>query len=281
MNTCIDCLPCFFRQALDAVRRASSDTELHERVMREVSGWIHDADLSEPPPLMAQRLHHFLREQTGISDPYLEAKNRDNTLALSLLPELRKRVESSSDPFRLVVRLAIAGNQIDLGPKSSMSADEVVNSVRRVEEQPFEGDIELFKRFSEQSHRILYIADNAGEIVLDRLLVEMLDPAKVTVTVRGGAVINDATMADAQTAGLCEICEVISNGSDVPGTILEVCTPEFRNAFDSSDMIISKGQGNFETLSDNSRSICFLFKVKCPVIAEKIGLKLGTQALLF
>ena len=248
--------------------------------MREVAGWVHDADLSEPPPVMAQRLHRFLRELTGIADPYLEAKQRDNALALSLLPELRARVEKSDDPFRLLVRLAIAGNQIDLGPKSSMSADEVVNSVRCVEEQAFEGDIEAFKRLAEHASRILYIADNAGEIIVDRLLIEALGPEKVTVAVRGMPIINDALMADAQMAGLCEICKVVSNGSDIPGTIVDACSAEFKALFDTADMIISKGQGNFETLGDHPRAICFLFKVKCPVIAEKAGSKMGTQVLM-
>lgn len=280
MNTSIDCLPCVFRQALDAVRRISDDVVLHERVMREVAGWIHEADLSEPPPVLAQRLHRLLREMTGVADPYAEAKRRDNALALGLMPELRARLKRADDPFRLAVRLAIAGNQIDLGPKSSMSAEEVLESVRKVEEQPFSGDVEEFRRRADQARTIFYIADNAGEIVLDRLLIEALGPDKVTVAVRGRPVINDATMADAQTAGLCDICEVIPNGSDVPGTILKDCSEAFNAKFAAADMIVSKGQGNYETLGDNPRSICFLFKIKCPVIAAKSGFKLGTQTLL-
>jgi len=281
MNTCLDCLPCIFRQTLDAVRRVSDDTAFHEQVVRQVAEWIRVADLSESPPVMAQRLHRYLRNLTGIDDPYAEAKAHDNVLALSLLPELRKCLAISDDPFTLAVRLAIAGNLIDLGPKSDLTADEVITSIRHVEQERFSGDVAALRRRADNARTILYLADNAGEIVLDRLLIEALGSERVTVAVRGAPVINDATLADAQTAGLHEMVEVISNGSDVPGTLLAECSPEFRKYFDQADLVISKGQGNFETLSEASRDICFLFKVKCPVIAERVDLALGTQALVW
>ncbi len=281
MNTCLDCLPCIFRQTLDAVRRVSDDTAFHEQVVRQVAEWIRVADLSESPPVMAQRLHRYLRNLTGIDDPYAEAKAHDNVLALSLLPELRKCLATSDDPFTLAVRLAIAGNLIDLGPKSDLTADEVITSIRHVEQERFSGDVAALRRRADNARTILYLADNAGEIVLDRLLIEALGSERVTVAVRGAPVINDATLADAQTAGLHEMVEVISNGSDVPGTLLAECSPEFRKYFDQADLVISKGQGNFETLSEASRDICFLFKVKCPVIAERVDLALGTQALVW
>ena len=175
--------------------------------------------------------------------------------------------------------MAIAGNQIDLGPKNAMTVEEVLNAVRSVEEQPFVGDVQAFQRHAERAERILYLADNAGEIVIDRLLVEALGPGKVTVVVRGQPVINDATLEDAEAAGLTEICTVVSNGDDVPGTILERCTSEVQSLFQTADLVISKGQGNYETLSENPREIYFLFKVKCPVIGDDIGHPVGTQVL--
>ena len=281
MNTSLDCLPCIFRQTLDAVRRVSDDPAFYERVVREVAGWICTADLRLPPPVMAQRVHRLLRELTGIADPYVAAKMRDNALALSLMPELRERLAVSSDPLSLAVRLAIAGNLIDLGPKQELSAETIQRSIRQVLDEPFSGDVETFRLAAADAKDILYLADNAGEIVLDRLLVEALGPAKVTVAVRGAPVINDATIDDARAAGLHEIVPVISNGSDAPGTVLEECDAEFRKRFAQADLVISKGQGNFETLSAAPRDICFLFKVKCPVISSNVGLPLGTQALLW
>lgn len=281
MNTCLDCLPCIFRQTLDAARRVSDDAAFHERVVRKVADWIHRADLSESPPVMAQRLYRFLYELTGIADPYAEAKARDTALALGLLPELRERLARSKDPFTLAVRLAIAGNLIDLGPKSDLTSEEVVRSIRQVEDAPFSGDVEALRQRAGRAKDILYLADNAGEIVLDRLLIEALGPERVTVAVRGAPVINDATLEDARASGLCELVSVVSNGSDVPGTVLAECTDEFRRRFETAELVISKGQGNFETLSETTRDICFLFKVKCPVIAARVGLPLGTQALVW
>lgn len=281
MNTCLECLPCIFRQTLDAVRRVSDDPAFHEQVVREVAGWVQTTDLNQPPPVLAQRIHRFLRERTGVADPYAAAKARDNALALSLLPELEERLAQSADPLFLAVRLAIAGNLIDLGPKHELSAHEILGTIRQVEAEPFSGDIESFRRAAAEARDILYLADNAGEIVLDRLLVERLGAARVTVAVRAAPVINDATLSDAQAAGLCEVAEVINNGSDAPGTVLSDCSEAFQERFRKAELVISKGQGNFETLSGAPRDVCFLFKVKCPVVAGKAGLPLGTQALLW
>lgn len=281
MNTCLECLPCIFRQTLDAVRRVSEDPAFHEQVVREVAGWVQTADLNQPPPVLAQRIHRFLRARTGVADPYAAPKARDNALARSLIPELEVRLARSTDPFFLAVRLAIAGNLIDLGPKNELNAEEILRAIRQVEEEPFSGDIESFRKAVGCAKNILYLADNAGEIVLDRLLVERLGLARVTVVVRGAPVINDATLSDAQTAGLFEVAEVITNGSDAPGTVLADCDAAFLERFRTADLVVSKGQGNFETLSAAPRDICFLFKVKCPVVAAKAGLPLGTQALLW
>lgn len=280
MNTSIDCLPCIFRQTLDAVRRVSDDPAVCERVVREVAGWIHTTDLCQPPPVLAQQVHRFLRGITHIADPYAEAKANDNRLALSLMPELRARLAKAQDPLLLAVRLAIAGNLIDRGPKSALGEEEIVCSVRAVEETPFFGDLEAFRCEVAKARDILYLADNAGEIVLDRLLVEALGPARVTVAVRGSPIINDALMDDACAAGLPELVRVVSNGSDVPGTVLAECAADFQERFAQADVVISKGQGNFETLSSAPRDIWFLFKVKCSVIANLVALPLGTQALL-
>jgi uncharacterized protein with ATP-grasp and redox domains len=126
----------------------------------------------------------------------------------------------------------------------------------------------------------LYLADNAGEIAFDRLLVERISPGRVTLAVRGAPVINDATLADAQAVGLDKIVEVIDNGSDAPGTILDDCHSDFRRRFAGADLIIAKGQGNYETLSDGPGNLFFLFKAKCPVIADHIGQPVGTQIMV-
>ena len=279
MRTSLDCIPCFIRQALDAARMVSTDPAVHERIVREVLRWTGEIDLNEAPPVLGQRIHRRLREITGVEDPYRTAKEHLNRMALSLLPELKAEIEAASDPLAMAVRLAIAGNVIDMGVNGNVTESDVRQSIRQALAEPFTGEQNGFRQSIAEARSILYLADNAGEIVFDRLLIEQLLPARVTLAVRGAPVINDATMADARAVGLHEIVDIIDNGSDAPGTILEDCSQDFIRRFTEADLILAKGQGNFETLSDDPRDIFFLFKAKCPVIAARVGLPVGTHVL--
>jgi len=174
------------------------------------------------------------------------------------------------------VRLAIAGNIIDLGVKTSIKESNVEKVIRDCLTADFDNQqVEGFRNAVSRAEKIFYLADNAGEIVFDRLLIEQLPAEKVTVVVKGSPVINDATMEDAEFAGLTEMVEVIDNGSDAPGTILKTCSRIFRNRFEEADLIIAKGQGNYETLSDVDKNIFFVLKAKCPVIARDLGCEVG------
>jgi hypothetical protein len=230
---------------------------------------------------MSQSIHRRLRDLTGIADVYREAKQRFNALALELLPELKAKVSEAEDPFAYAVRLAIAGNVIDLGVNSNLQEADIRRSLQKVLTEPFCGDIQLFRRTLLAAGRVLYLADNTGEIAFDRLLIEQLPAGHVTVAVRGGPVLNDATLADAQAVGLDRIAEVIDNGSDAPGTILDDCSQAFQDSFKRADIIIAKGQGNFETLCEAPANIFFLLKIKCSVVANQTGLPIGTQALIY
>jgi uncharacterized protein with ATP-grasp and redox domains len=258
---------------------ASTDLIVHEQVMRVLLRRLSETDMDSQPPVLAQRIHRRLRELTGVEDPYRAAKDQQNQMALDLLRELKAGVDAAPDPFASAVQLAIAANIIDLGAKTGLTEAEVLSSLQRATNEPIVGDMECFRAAVRQARRILYLADNAGEIVFDRLLIEQFLPERVIVAVRGAPIINDATLTDAQTVGLQEIVEVIDNGSDIPGTVLEDCSQEFQRRFDQADLIIAKGQGNFETLSDEQCNIFFLFKVKCPVIAAQVGLPVGTHVL--
>jgi len=279
MRTSLDCLPCFVRQALDAARMVSTDPAVHERIVREVLRWTGEMDLDELPAVLGQRIHRRLREISGVEDPYRAAKDHWNRMALCLLPELKAEIKAASDRLVMAVRLAIAGNVIDMGVNGNVTESDVRQSVSQALAEPFTGEQNGFRQAVAEARCILYLADNAGEIVFDRLLIEQLLPARVTLAVRGAPVINDATMVDARAVGLHEIVEIIDNGSDAPGTVLEDCSQDFVRRFTEADLILAKGQGNFETLSDDPRNIFFLFKVKCPVIAARVGLPLGTHVL--
>jgi damage-control phosphatase, subfamily I len=279
MKTSLDCVPCFIRQSLDASRLVSADTAVHERVLREVLRWAGEMDMGQPAPVMGQRIHRRLRQIVGMGDPYRDVKDHQNRMALALLSELKTKIEAATDPLFMALRLAIAGNVIDMGVNGNVTESEVRESISQALTEPFVGERNGFHKAIIEARRILYLADNAGEIAFDRLLIEQLAPARVTVAVRGAPILNDATMADARAVGLHEIVEVIDNGSDAPGTLLDDCSQEFKRRFTDADLILAKGQGNFETLSDESRNIFFLFKAKCPVIAAHVGLPVGTHAL--
>jgi hypothetical protein len=257
----------------------SADPALHTSVVRQVLRWASEMDLRQPPPVLAQRIHRRLRMICGDDDPYRPAKQHQNRMALSLLSELEAELVAALDPMEMAVRLAIAGNVIDMGVNGSVTETDLRQSVTRVLGESLVGELEEFREAVSKARSILYLADNAGEIVFDRVLVEQLGRERVTFAVRGFPILNDATSEDARAAGLHEIVEIIDNGSDAPGTLLEQCSAEFVRRFNEADLIIAKGQGNFETLNDEPRNIFFLFKVKCPVIADHTGLVLGTHVL--
>lgn len=277
MKSALDCVPCILRQTLDASRAVSDEPALHEEVLRDTLRWLADARAGESPVLLGQRLHRRLREVTGIEDPYRTEKDRQNRQALRLLPELRERLGATDDPFGLAVKLAIAGNIIDLGVNGIVPEGALRASVDRALAEPVLGVVEDLRRDVAQAERILYLADNCGEIVFDRLLIEHLPTQRTTVAVRGRPILNDATMDDAHTIGLTDLVEVIDNGSDAPGTLLDDCSPCFRRRFSEADLIIAKGQGNYESLSQVAAPVYFLFKVKGSVVAEHIGEPVGTH----
>ena len=280
MKTTLDCMPCFVRQALDVARIVSDDVSVHASILSDLFKDLSELDYSNSPPMVAQRMYRRIRKMTGVDDPYVEIKHRFNQLALEILGELEHKLDEAADAFGMAVRLAIAGNVIDLGVRGEISDDEVRRSIAHTLSEPFEGDIPAFKQRIDGARRILYLTDNTGEIVFDRILLERMPLEKVTVAVRGFPAINDATMVDARETGLTDLVKVIDNGSDAPGTVLDTCSEEFKHIFSESDLIISKGQGNYETLNDVNAPVVFLFKVKCAIVASHIGFAEGTHVLL-
>ncbi len=279
MKTYLDCIPCFLRQTLDAVRRVSNDPAIHERLFSEMLRAAGTLDPHQPPPAMGQRIHRRIRELVCQSDPYAAAKQHFNQLALSHLSELRARVAASDQPLETAVRLAIAGNIIDMGVNSTLADAQIMAAIDGALSDDLLGEVDALASAIKAADHILYLADNAGELVFDRLLLEQLPLDRVTVVVRGSPVINDATRADAKEVGLLDVVKVIDNGSDAPGTILADCSAAFVRRFEAADLVIAKGQGNFETLSDVNKDIFFAFMVKCPIIAREVGCGVGSLIL--
>jgi len=280
MRTYLDCIPCFIRQSLDAARHATEDVYIHQKVVRGVIGLANNLDMSQSPPVIGQKIHRLIRELAGVEDPYHNVKQQFNNLALKLYSEMRNSVVESENRLETAVRLAIAGNIIDFGVNSTLQESELEKTISQcLSEKLTDMQIEPFRKAIDEAEDIFYLADNAGEIVFDRLLIEQLPIERITVAVKGEPVINDATMEDANLAGLTRIVEVIDNGSDAPGTILETCSQNFCNRFENADLIIAKGQGNYETLSNVDKNIFFILKAKCPVIARDLGCKVGEMIL--
>ena len=280
MKTSLDCIPCLLRQSLDAARLVSSDPSVHEQIVRDALHWTGEMDLNQSPPAIAQRIQRRLRELAGVIDPYREAKVWQNRMAMELIPKFRAEVKAAKDPLLMAARLAIAGNVIDMGVNGNLTEADVQQVLNQALTEPFFGEEDRFREAIAQAKSILYLADNAGEIAFDRLLVEQISPKRVTFVVRGAPVLNDATLVDARTVELDQIVEVIDNGSDAPGTILTDCNQELRDRFANADLIIAKGQGNFETLSNEPGNLFFLFKVKCLVIADLVNQPIGMQMLV-
>ncbi|MBN2491940.1 MAG: DUF89 family protein [Planctomycetes bacterium] len=280
MKTYLDCVPCFLRQSLEAARNVTDDGRIHEQILRDVLRMTAALDLDRPPPFAGQAIHRRLRELTGVADPYAAVKRVSNRTAMDVLPGLRAAVERAPDPLRAAATYAVAANAIDMAIQAGLSAAEIRAALEAGAHEPLCGDWGAFRAAAAAATDILYLADNAGEIAIDRLFVEQLSPERVTVAVRGGVVLNDATLADAREVGMDAEVEVIDNGSDAPGTILEDCRATFRERFRRADLVVAKGQGNFETLSAVDASIFFFFKVKCPVISRHVGLPVGSHALL-
>jgi uncharacterized protein with ATP-grasp and redox domains len=280
VRTYLECVPCFILQAIDSARRVTDQPSVHEQLLRETLTVAAGIRFDWPPPAMGQLIHRRLRELTGQSDPYQFAKQQANQFALRLYPELKQTVACSQDPFVAAVKLAIAGNVIDLGVKSSLTDEEVRTVIDQALDSPIDDrTVEELRQAVAEAPDILYLADNAGEIVLDRLLIEQMPLEKVTLAVKGAPIINDATLQDAEAAGLTDLVEVIDSGADVPGTILNQCSAAFRRRFESADLIIAKGQGNYETLSQVQMSpnqeLIFLLKAKCTVISRDLECEIG------
>jgi uncharacterized protein with ATP-grasp and redox domains len=276
MKTYLDCYPCFLRQALDAARYAGADDDQQRTILNLVLDTLRSLDPASTPPEIGDAIHRMVRQETGGGDPYARAKEEATQQALALHPRLKALVAEASDPLKVAARLAIAGNIIDLAPNSSY---DLWATVERVLEQPLAvDDSQAFARALSSTDAILYLADNAGETVFDRVLIESLD-IPVVYAVKGGPVLNDATWDDAVSAGLDTVAEVVDTGSDAPGTVLRLCSAEFRRRYDEAQMIVAKGQANYETLSGEGERLFFLLQTKCHVIAEDVGAPQGSIVL--
>jgi len=273
MQIYFDCYPCALRQAVDASRMVGASTTQTKRIVLETLDILKELPEGATPPEIVAQIQKLVQEITGSNDPYSQVKQESTAKALSMLPELRKIIAASKDPFETAIRISIAGNIIDFGPKQDYDLWEIIEQA--LTSDLAVNDLPALRSQLTSEHSVLMLGDNAGEHVFDMLLVETLD-MPVTYAVRGGPVLNDVTMEDARAIGLDKVAEVIDNGARVPGTVLPLCSQSFQERFKSADLILSKGMGNYESLSEVHAPIFFLFRVKCPVICTDIHAPLNS-----
>jgi len=276
----LECIPCLLRQALEATKMSATDEVVRENSLREVMIYLSNEQWTKILPELGTKVHRIVKRVTGNIDPYNQLKEKYNNMALELYPKLKFLVENSEDPLLAAVKVAIAGNVIDFGPKVNINLEEEVEKV--LDSELVINDIDQFKKSILKSRKVLYLADNAGETVFDRILIEELLKRNVEVTyaVKEAPILNDATFRDAEIAGITEVAKVMSIGTDCTGVLLKECSKKFIEEFDNSSLVISKGQGNYESLNDiKHKEIFFLLKVKCPIIAEDVEVETGSMVL--
>ncbi|MDP8266914.1 MAG: ARMT1-like domain-containing protein [Candidatus Aceula meridiana] len=281
MITHKECIPCFFRQAHEMAQLASRNPVIQSQIIHKVRDLVENIQEEITPPEMARNIYKVVEIIVGPKDLYREIKRESNKKALALYPRLKKKVSGAEDSFLTAVETAISGNIIDYGAKNFLNIEKEIDKLflddLKIEDKKvFQYDD--FKKDIDTTKEILYLADNAGEIVFDKVFIEELNAMgkKVIFAVRDKPIINDALKEDAVACGIDKVACLITSGSDAPGTILKYCSKEFQELFKKASFIISKGQGNYETLSQQKDPlIYFLFKVKCPIVAENVGAKVG------
>ena len=245
-----------------------------EGYLAEVRALIEARGQNDTSPLLIYRFNQVFARRFGPSDSYAEIKRRSNDLVLGMADRLRKKIEAADDPLAAALAYARVGNYIDYGAMDTVDENEFLGLFEKAALRPEEA--ETYRHFvsaCENGKRFLVIADNCGEIVLDRLLLEQLKERfphlRFQALVRGGEVLNDVTPREAVYVGIDKIAEVLPNGAAIAGTVYEMLPEAARQAMDGADVILAKGQGNYESLSGQGRHIFYAFLCKCELFTSR------------
>lgn len=276
MKATADCLICLLRQALNTARALSKDENFHIHSVKKATSYVMNAPLEETPAAISKPIYKIIAKYAKIHDPFFAQKELSNNIAMQMAPTLRKIIKRSKDPLATALNIAVAGNTIDFGIATHNF--NIAKEINKLIKQNFSINvIDKFKNELKHIKNLLYICDNAGEIVFDMLLIEELlkNGLNIKAAVKSGPIINDATMEDAEKIGLTKIVQVITTGSDDIGINWKNVSKNFLKSLKEADCIIAKGQGNFETCDNRKENFYFLLKAKCYVIADALGVKLN------
>ncbi len=277
MDECKDCL-------LGSLEKLKTQYALSEEqgiwLKTELDSYVSSIDETTKMPSIAAELHAILRKISGIKDPYKKEKEISNALALKMHDKLYAHCISSEDSWLEALKLSIAGNVMDYisVPDLYGKEEEYFNaSLDKIFQHGIvtPAEVEKLRKAMAKAKNILFIGDNAGEIVMDKIFLRIINHPNITYAVRGDYILNDATLEDAEKIGIQKYAKLINNGDNAPSTILERTSAEFQQAFQEADLILSKGQGNFEGLMHTKdERIFFLLMAKCAVIATKLNVAL-------
>ena len=274
MKTQFECIPCIINSYLKLVETSVIPEPQQEVILRKVLQYLSTVDYDQSPPMLGRALQRMIRESLQDPDPYHQIKQHYNQKMMDLYSSFKEIVERSEDPFDTAMRMAIAGNVIDFGAKYQF---DIMDSINRVKESELAiDDSSKLRHDLKHANTLLYIGDNCGEIVFDKLFLETMNVPQKYFVVRESPVINDITLEDAKMTGIDKIATILTTGDDSPGAVWESASKDFRDHFNNADVIISKGQGNLEGLIDVPHNhVYFLLVTKCDLIGEKIGTRKG------
>lgn len=283
MKISYECGPCFLRQAKEAMDLSTDDEKLKMELMEDIFKFLsNNFKMDTNSNGTGSAMHKMIIEKTGCRDPYHKEKIEGNEIALKYLPEV-KRILEEDDSLENHVKIAIIGNILDFG---AFTLDDDIESVIKdsLKKDLTVKDIEEFENSLKNNDRVLYLVDNTGEIVFDKLLLSKIKEygLDITIAVKSVPILNDACMKEALDAGLDEFGEIVEIGCGTVGYVDSEISEEFRQIFDSHKFIISKGMGNYEGLSEidlSDKEIYFLLCAKCNTIAKHIGVNLHDMLL--
>lgn len=279
----LECRSCLMGQALRTAREAGLQESGQLRIVQQMAKWVSYPSRPRSPQHLGRRITDEVVVASRLPldfDVYREPKALSNRLAQTHVERLREAIADSVDPLSMAIRVAAAGNVIDFGAKDHATMD-IEGELLRVTSQPFERfDLEAFRERLATTNSLLYICDNAGEIVFDALLMETLLAIRPGFTIqaafRHAPILNDATVEDALSVGIDALADVFSSGCRLAGCVLDECSEEFRLRYQTADMILSKGQGNLSGLMpDADERVFFVFRTKCAAVARKSGTSQG------
>jgi uncharacterized protein with ATP-grasp and redox domains len=278
LNIAPECVSCIVGQSERVCDAINADTVLKEKILLHVNQASKDFDFAQTPPEVASDIYEDMAKMADMPDLYIELKTHATQRAKEFIPSLKATLQNSDDKLLTLLKIAVAGNVIDLAAEVSFDLDEELEKIFHTDFAI--DDVELLRVQLSKAKTLLYIGDNVGEHIFDYLAIETLQELypslHVSYMVRGNPIINDVTMLEAKEVGFDKLCNLVDSGVNTPGFVYNRATKEAQNLFDSADLVITKGMGNYECLSPSPRkNLLYLLKVKCTVVANSLAREVG------